>query len=430
MFIGVDLGTTGCKAVLYDESGAVLSQFNKEYELITKGDGIFQDAQKWFSMVCDSICSVAKGRESLIEAISFSVQGISFVPVDRNGEPLTDAYSWMDTSATRQEDALRAAFGDEVIYQKTGKPLKSMYTLPKLMKFKADFPALYEKTALLLTPLDFLNLKFTGLAVTDYTCASGTMLYNINTHSWDKELLAFSGIDYSKLPEVQKMGSSLGKILPQVADALNLPEDTEIVLGGQDQKLAALGAGVSDDAFVMSIGTASVITTRANVKCTCPRFAWDEELTLYEAVIPFTGACVKWACSNLFGGISYQQLDALAEGAVNGSGGVRFDPNFEKGAALTDITLAATPQNLAYAVFEGICLEMNRQIKALGATRRLLVFGGGANSEVWCKILARVTGCEICILDTEQTASLGAAMLASKGLIKSAKIIRRIKETC
>lgn len=433
MYIGIDLGTTGCKNVLYNQNGDVLKEYYKEYDLITKHYYIEQDVNIWWSIVKEAIVSVSCGYGKSITAISVSTQGISFVPVDESGEPIYNAISWLDTRAEFETELLRKKFGEKEIYRKTGKQLKSVYTLPKLMWFIKNRYDIYQNAYKILMPLDYINILLTGIAITDHSMASGTMMYNTNIRQWDDELLEFAGIGKNKLPQIGCMGEVIGEILPEIADELGISRNTVVVLGGQDQKLAAIGAGITDKICTVSFGTATAITKvidklsfDENMRFPC--FVLDDKQWVTEACIPTTGATLKWVSNTLFGGKTYKELDILAEQSPKGANGVEFKVDFSNNGQIKGLKLSSTQGDIVRALYEGICREIKEYIDVLGGAEQIRVFGGGAKSEIWCQILADITGIEVCTLSTAETATLGAAILASQGKISCAIVERRMNK--
>ena len=261
MYLGIDLGTTGLKCVLFEKDGTVLAEYNEEYPLIFIDSFVEQDANLWWSNVVAAVKSLVEetGRDD-VEALSISTQSISFVPVDEQGNTLYNSINWLDMRGTDECDEIRETVGEEKLFAKTGKHCDPAYSLPKLMWFKEMRPDVYKKAHKILFPLDYLNMKLTGRCVTDYTVAGGSMLYNIVDKCWDGELLEFSGIDKNKLPEVAVMGTDIGCILPDVAMEMGISEGCRVILGGQDQKIAAIGAGLEEGVLTLSFGTASAIT--------------------------------------------------------------------------------------------------------------------------------------------------------------------------
>lgn len=427
MYIGIDLGTTGCKAVLYDSDGARLCEFNKEYPLICKNGYTEQDAELWWELVTEGILYVTREYdEKKVCGISVSTQGISVVPVDREGKALSNAISWLDTRAVDEAEQLKALIGEDEIYRRTGKRCIPDYTLPKLMWLKAHEPELFYSAHRFMLPLDFINMRLTGRAVCDYTVAGGTMAYNITEKRYDGTILSAAGIDASLLPEVGCMGDPIGTVLPETAAITGLSDCCMVYLGGQDQKLAALGAGIDDDSVTVSFGTATAVTklTRDPKEDTgFSVFRFNDEYYSYEGVVSTSGAALRWAANTIFGGRSYKELDRLAE-AAGASCGVTFDTELTSGGVISGITLGTTEGNIVYALFEGVSRAITDYVRRMGDVGKLCVFGGGSKSEIWCRILADVSGLRIAVLDTPETASLGAAILASEGKLRPAETVR------
>ncbi len=424
MYLGIDLGTTGLKCVMYDKDGTVLSEYNEEYPLIFIGSFVEQDCNLWWEKITEAVRGLSAECGSEVEALSISTQGISFVPVDEKGNTLYNSINWLDMRAKEECDELAAHFGENVIFRKTGKLCDASYSLPKIMWFKKNRPEVYEKTYKLLFPLDYLNMKLTGKFVTDYTIAGGTMLYNIRELCWDKEIMDYCGIDEGILPDVLPMGSDIGKILPEVAESFGISGECRVVMGAQDQKVAAIGAGLNEEVCTMSFGTATAVTKMQKYaldESEVCQFRFDDNYYVSEGVAETSGAALKWL-SHIMGDISYKEMDVLAESSVAGANGVTMETQFSVGASMSGMTLSTTKGDLIYALYEGVCRETALRIEQMGGAAEIRVFGGGSKSRIWCDILARITGCRVCILDTPETASRGAAILASKGEMAPAKI--------
>lgn len=423
MYIGIDLGTTGCKTVMFDADGNAVCEYNKEYELIFDGDFVEQDANEWWRLVRKGLQHViSKTGISNVKGISVSTQGISFVPVDRVGNTLSNAVSWLDMRAGVQCETLKNAVSESRVYGITGIFCQPDYSLPKIMWFKDNKPELYKKCDKILFPLDYLNMKLCGRAVCDYTIAGGTMLYDIHKKCWSSEIADAVGIDIKMMPEVGCMGDKIGLLKPEVCSACGIDEGCAVYLGGQDQKLAALGAGIADGVCTVSFGTATAIS---KITDSCPNatlFRFDNDKYISETALMTTGAALRWLSRTFYGSMSYKDMDALAEQSEPGAGGVIFKSDLSVGGSISGITLSTTASDIIYALYEGVSRDIADAVKMLGGAEKLKVFGGGAKSDIWCSILARICEIPVEVLATSETASLGAAMLASEGRLNSANV--------
>ena len=413
MYIGIDLGTTACKAARFDKNGSVQASYHKEYGLICREGMVEQDAQLWYQLVLEALTAVAAPT---VRGISISTQGIALVPVDREGMPLMNAISWLDTRAEAQARRLDSGYVKAV----TGRNCTGAYVLPKLLWLKENRPDIWAKAHMFLMPLDYLNLRLAGRAVTDYTMAGGTMAWDLQKKAYDANLL--SGVEEGRLPEVACMGTAVGKLLRSVAKTTGLPEGCILYLGGQDQKLAALGAGIEEGTVTVSLGTATAVSRfvpgRADVDASLFRF--DEDHYASEGVLDTSGAALKWLMG-ILGQPDYQAMNALAEQAGS-SGGVVFHTDMTAGGRLENLKLETTPGQLVYALMEGVSRAVGEMA---GDSQRLVLFGGGAKSEIWCRIMARTTGKTVCVTDTAETGIRGAAILASQGQLKPAAITKK-----
>lgn len=429
-YIAIDLGTTGLKCVAFDDKGCEIASFNEEYPLIFVGHYVEQDANLWWENCKKAVKQLVTSTGiSEIDAISISTQSISIVPVDKYGNTLYNSINWLDMRAEAECLEIKNAIGEKTVFEKTGKPCDAAYSLPKIMWLKNNVPDVWKKTDKILFPLDYLNMKLCGRTVCDYTVAGGAMLYNIKEKRWDSQLLSFAGIDAEKLPEVREMGEPIGKILPESAKEMGISEKCEIILGGQDQKLAAVGAGIAEGICTMSFGTASAIEKLQREpisETSVPQFRLNNGYFVSEAVAETSGAALKWL-SRMMSDISYRDMDIEAEKSEPGANGVEMVTSFSTGASISGITLSTTKGDLIYALYEGVCREVKQRLDEIGGADKIRVFGGGSKSRIWCEILARITGAEICVLNTPETASRGAAMLASSGRIPPAEISCVIK---
>jgi xylulokinase len=416
-YIAIDIGTTVCKTALYDEGGEV-DIIRADYPLYADGKEVEQDAEDWFIAVKKAVLALIKkhgGRT--VEAICAGSQGITAVPVDRAGRPLRRAISWLDTRAAAETAHIEKRYGAKEIFAVTGKKPLPYYTLPKLLRLKEREGELYDKAYKFMFPADYINHRLTGSVITDYTLAGGSMLFDNDRLEWSEDIVKAFDIQKSKLPEVNKMGTFIGHVKRELADEWGIGHEVKVFLGGQDQKLAALGAGIDERTATVSLGTATAVSALRETENSAV-FALDGRKKIYECALNTTGAAIKWLKERL-GIDSYDEMNRLAEQSGS-SGGVRFESDFTAGAGLSGLSLGTSNGNMIYALYESIA----RGIAGLlpPKTERVILFGGGAKSGLLCRVIAREGKRKTYVSAVTETACLGAAMLASGGTIKSAGV--------
>lgn len=437
--IGLDLGTTGCKSIVFNSNGDILGESYIEYALKTLSDKMIeQDPDEWWNLslkAIDEALSRSGINRSHVKAVSISSQGIAFLPVEENCNPLSNAISWLDTRAGEQAEKICKMIGEDRIYSITGKRINAAYVLPKILWIKENNPYIYQNTFKFLMAHDFILGKFTGEFYTDHTLAGGTLLYDINKLSWSPELAGIFNIETNKLPGIKWSGEVAGYIRREVAELLRLNSNVSVCVGAQDQKAAAVGARLGFDTATVSLGTAAAIEMLSDEPVfdrfkRIPCFTYAEKDTwVLEAVISTSGAALKWFRNTFFPGIGFMELDNICKEAQPGSGGVFFYPhlagayspfwNSNTRAMFYGLSLDTSRADVARAVFEGIAFQLKSNIRAaeeMGVRVDVVnVFGGGSKSEIWCRIIADILGKKLVAFESPEIANLGAGMLAAKG---------------
>lgn len=431
--LGIDLGTTGCKSMLFDEKGEIYGDSYIEYDLIFTKEGIEQDANIWWENVKLSVLETLKkasidGKE--VKALSVSSQGIAGVPIDQEGNTLYHALSWLDARSSEEIAEIAEHFDAGEIFARTGKQLKP-YSFPQLLWLKKNRPEVYEKTWKYLMPHDFILYRLTGKTMTDYSMASGTLIYDIHQKKWDEKLPKAFGFDLEIWPEIRSLGEVAGKVLPKVAEEMGLSPETLAVVGAQDQRCCSYGAGIEEGVITISLGTASAVCSmmdKAEIDplhfVTCCGLLKDKWMN--ETVVSTCGAALKWLKTTLFDQFSYRELDDMANRSPVGANGVFFLPYLSgeaKGGKAAGtfygLGLGTTKEEMVRALLEGIAFQFALHIKhheRMGKTaHELRVFGGGAKSPIWCQMIADITGKEVVVPRTTEAGNLGAAMIAAVG---------------
>jgi len=451
--MGVDIGTTGCKAIIFSAEGRVISSVYGEYRLLHRRPEWSElDAEEvWATVVKVVRASVqgAKVEPKAIVALSTSVLGEAFIPIDREGKPLYGSMTTFDARAEVQTARWEENFGAERMFQITGQPLARtipIYTLQKIQWIKEYEPAVYRKAFKFLCWEDYANMKLCGNPVIDYSVASRTMMFDIRKKQWSREILDTAGLDEALLPEVAPSGKVVGEVTTEAAEVTGLAKGTLVVTGGHDQPCGALGVGL--------LSSGPVMDATGTVECVA---VVQDELTLTDAMRrqgfsvqsyvmperyllfgfnPNGGVVLRWFRDN-FAHVEREAAkakgldvyDILMEEAGKAAPGAMklfllpfFEgsgcPNFNRQArgVLLGLTLAQSRGEVIRAFVEGLTFEFRNILEAIGGhgirVTELRAIGGGAKSRFWLQLKADVTGRKVVAPDVTEAAALGAAILA------------------
>jgi xylulokinase len=436
--LAIDFGTSGCRSAIYNENLEMLSVAVAEYPLIVLSEKeIEQDANLWWQRALETMNRVlADGPVSPkdIRAISVSSQGISTVPIDIEGKPLDNAISWLDSRAEEELTLLEQRYDIKELYERTGKRLSPFYTLSKLIWFKNHRKDIYEEAWKILLPLDFIQYRLSGKCVIDHTIAGGTMYYDVSRQDWDEAILNDNDLSIEKFSRIAWSGEVIGYILPELADMLGLSRKVLIINGAQDQKCAAFGAGAAQDIATVSLGTGTCIVQLSSKPVKDPlmriplfsyvkKNVWD-----MEGVINTSGSAYSWFCREFGGGRSFEELNTLAAEVAPPNTCIFFpylaggcSPHWgEPVGCFYGLSLNTSFGHAARAVMEGVAygIRENLEVMALscGQAKQIRLYGGGSKSELWCQIIADVTGIPVAQLSSSESALAGAAKLAFSAL--------------
>jgi xylulokinase len=439
LLIGVDLGTTGCKAAVYADDGTALGESYLEYGLITLSDVMVeQDPLAWWRLTKRAIglaLDAAAARREMVRGIAVSSQGISFVLLDAQGRPLGNAINWLDGRAVEECREILNRFPADDLFRAAGKRAAPFYVLPKLLWLRKRRPEVWRQARMMLMGHDYLVYQLCGECVTDHSMAGGVLLYDLQRLDWSEELLAAFGIPRSLLPAVHWSGKPIGVLRRAVADELGLPAHVVVAVGGQDQKCAALGAGLSDHTATVSLGTASAIVQVMDRPATdpamrIPTFTFVRPARwVLEGVVATAAGSLRWYRDTLAAGVSYSALDEEAAAVPAGSDGVLFCPHLggagsphwlsSARGAFHGLSLATTRGHLTRAILEGVAYQIRENLEITeeigGPVEQVILFGGGAKSALWRQIIGDVLGRPVAWTETAETAALAAAMLAGVG---------------
>ncbi len=454
--LGIDVGSTSMKALVYDFDGNVISQGSHPTESVANDPEhpnwqVYMPGHIW-----DGISSAIRGAVSQIGpkdrilAAAVTGLGADAVPLDKNGEPLYPFINWICTRTTPQFERWLEKVGLERTFEVSGWQPFVWSTALRFLWLRENEPELASRVHKWLIVEDFVNYKLTGKYSTDYTDASPTLLFDQHTLSWSDEILNLIGLEKDVLPTPQPSGSFVGEVTSAAAEKTGLAPGTPIFQGGHDYLVGALAAGtISPGMFLDVTGTWELVITPASD----PR--WTPEirklgLTIESHAAPglyciwaggTAASMLEWYKDQL--GYEARQMSQTGKGNVwsilmdearkspPGANGVFFLPHFNGTSSpnldprslgaflgLNDTTkkedmMRAMVEGLDYAFLDMLAaLELGSGQKA----REITAIGGGTRNEFWMQNKADVSGRPVVTLEIEEATALGAAMLAGVGV--------------
>jgi xylulokinase len=417
--VGLDVGTTGVKALALSPDGEVLARAEVSYDLSTPRPGwAEQDPEDWWRAT-EQVLDALGGRPS---AIGLSGQMHGLVVVDDRDRVLRPAILWNDQRTEAECVEIEQRVGLARLIQLTGNRALTGFTAPKLLWLRRHEPSTYARIAHVLLPKDYVRLRLTGERATDVADASGTLLFDVAGRRWSNEMLEALDLDDSWLPRAVESPDVSGET------------DTGIpVAGGAgDQAAAALGVGVDTPGPVsVVLGTSGVVFAAL------PTFASDAAARVHAfchavpggwhamGVMLSAAGSLRWLRDALAPGSGYDALTAAAEEWPPGAEGLTFlpylmgertphaDPHAR--AAFAGLTLRHERGAFVRAVLEGVAYGLRDSLellRELGVDARAgHISGGGARSELWVRIIASVLGLPIQRTATDEGSAYGAALL-------------------
>jgi len=468
-----DLGTTGNKAVIFDDKGEMIaSAYHPYLTYYSQATWVEQDPEDWWKAICESTKETlekAKISPQEIAGVSFSGQTMGSIPVDKSGVLLMKrVLIWADARARKQAKEIIDKIGFERFYEITaaGQILET-YSIAKILWQKENNPEIFKKTYKFLQAKDYIICRLTGNFVTDFTDASNSGLLDIRDRRWSTELLKIIGVNVEKLPEIYESTAIAGKITSESAREIGLLSGTPVITGAGDVVSAAVGAGALDKGVCyIYIGSAAWVgvysekplfdsKTRLLTLCHMVPGAYTPHHTMYGGGISY-----KWVgdviCQNEKAAAfqaeiePYSLLDYKASFVPPGSRKLIFLPYMRGGGApyhdpdargvFIGLNLAHKREDLVRAVLEGVAFNLRILLENMVAKgiqiKEVRFIGGGAKGQLWQQIIANILGKEVItnILAQEAT-SFGAALAGAIGVgifkdFKEAKRAIVIKGKC
>ena len=448
--IGIDLGTSGTKTVLFDENGGTVASSTVEYPLIQPQNGwAEQDPILWWQACVTTLKDVLEksGIDSGdVAGIGLSGQMHGLVLLDKDGEPLRNSIIWCDGRTAAECSEITEIVGAERLIVITANPALTGFTAGKILWVRKNEPEIYAKARRMLLPKDYLRYKLCGVFATEVSDASGMNLLDVPARGWSTEILETLKIDPQLLPKMHESCDVTGYITKEAAALTGLRAGTPVVGGAGDNAAAAIGTGVveSGKAFI-TIGTSGVIFAhsdevkidsrgRVHTFCSAVPGAWTVMSCTLSA-----GGSLQWFRNNFCeaemreaeekGIDAYEIMSEQARHVPIGANRLLFLPYlmgerspildpYSRGVffGLSGIHRRA---DMVRAIMEGVaysqrdCLDVFHEMKV--PFTQMTATGGGGRSRFWRQMLADVLDCPIATVANKEGAALGAAILAGVG---------------
>ena len=444
MFLGIDVGTGGTRAILIDRSGAVLASHSANHAPIASAHigWAEQDPNDWWRAAQEAIEGVLKlaqstGDTAAVEAVGLTGQMHGCVMLDAAGQVLRPALIWADQRTQPQCDWITEKVGYSRLIDLVANPALPNFTLTKLLWVRDYQPEIFAKIAHVLCPKDYVRFKLTGEYAMDMQEASGTLLLDVAHRRWSEELAGLCGIPMSWLPKLYEGPEICARISNDGAQATGLKEGTPVAAGAGDQGAGAVGMGILTPGSVSAtIGTSGVVFAstaepthdakgRLHTFCHAAPGLWH-----VMGVTNGAGLSFRWLKDTFMPINSYDELTALATGVPPASDGLlwapylfgertpHLDPNAR--AAFVGITASTTRAHFIRAVLEGVAFSLQDTFTLFAElgipVEKIRLGGGGARGPLWRQIQADVYNHPVELLEAEEGGAFGAALLAATGV--------------
>ncbi len=444
-YLGLDIGSSGCKAVIFSREGKELSSAYKEYSLISSQPGWAELDSNNVIKQCFSVIKEAalKCSDDQVMAMGISSQGEAFTPINPDGDFSGNGMISSDCRAVEIAEKWSREFGINKLYQITGHTAHPLFTLFKLIWIRENQPDIWKQSRSFYCFEDLMHYKLGIEPAISWPLAGRTMLFDVQKHIWSHEILDAAGLKSEQLARPLPSGSVAGIIPENTAKQLGLPDKVKVVTGGHDQPCAALGAGVIEP------GTSMYAT--GTVECFCPllenpQFSDDllkNNLCCYDFTIKdrYTtvaysltgGNILKWFRDN-FGREEIKEAEKTNKNPYElllkkmpeeptgllvlpyftPSGTPYFETNIKGGILGLEITTKR--EEIMKALLEGVAMEMRLNLKIMEHSgmhiKKFIATGGGTRSKQWVQLKADILNRPVTTIDINEAGCFGAAMLA------------------
>lgn len=449
--IGVDIGTTSTKSVLYDENGQFIMKHNIGYPLHTPNVDVSEEnPDELFDAVLMTVKYVVREaniKKEDIKLISFSAQMHSLIALDAEHHRLTESITWADNRASKYAELINKEHQGSDIYQRTGTPIHPMSPLSKIFWMKHEQSDIYKQTAMFADIKTYIFYQLFEKYVIDYSMASATGMFNLEKLDWDKEALELLGITEAQLPQLVPTTHILKGMKKRYATLMGIDENTPIIVGASDGVLSNLGVNSYKKGEVaVTIGTSGAIRTvinkpRTDYKGRIFCYVLDEDHYVIGGPVNNGGVVLRWLRDELLasevetakrlGVDPYDVLTKIASRVKPGAEGLIFHPylageraplwNADARGSFFGLTLSHQKEHMIRAALEGVLYNLYTVYLALievmnETPSTIKATGGFAKSEVWRQMMADIFDTDLIVPESYESSCLGACVLGLKAL--------------
>lgn len=460
--IGVDIGTTSTKAVLFEQNGRIVASSNEEYPLYTPTTSVAeQDPEEIFAAVIHAVKQIMEMSQvppGQIMFISFSSAMHSVIPMDRGGNPLMRCLTWADNRSQSWSEKLKNELGGHDIYLRTGTPVHPMSPLTKLMWIRHELPEIFQAADKFISIKEYVFKKLFNQYIVDYSIASATGLLDLRKLDWDPEALALAGITPDSLSELVPTTHTVQGLSETYAQEMGISASTPFVIGASDGVLSNLGVDAIDPGVVaVTIGTSGAIRTVVDQPVFDPKgrifcYALTDKHWVIGGAVNNGGVIFRWVrdqfaaseieTANRLGISPYDVLTKIAERVNPGSDGLLFHPflsgeraplwNSNARGSFFGLTLNHQKEHMIRAVLEGVIYNLYTVLLAMeeqiGQPRKIQATGGFARSPLWRQMMADIFDQKVIIPESIESSCLGAVILGlyALGKIDSFDVVKEM----
>ena len=442
-FLGIDLGTGSCKAMIIDQSLNILGVAASDY-----GQTVWKEQDPEITL--QSLIKAVRQVVAAADVNPADCAGISFgcalhgvMAINRNGKPLSGVMTWTDDRALQQSERIKKEDSQKLLYQVSGCPVHWMYWPYKVLWLKENQPEIYKKAWKFISVKSYILQKLIGEYIIDYSVAGGGGFLDVKNLKWSRTVMDLAGLNEENFSALASPHTVFDGIDPDLAEQMGLPAGIKLVLGASDAANSSLGAGaVMPDQATCMIGTSAALRVIYPKPLLDPLarswcYPFDDQHWLVGGALNNGGIALSWlkdTINSAFGAeqkseFSFEDIFRLAAGVDMGANGLIILPYFagerspnwslNSRAVFYGLTLEHDMRHISRALLESISFRLRQLTEVLKGinieVNEIRTSGGGARSHFWMQILADILGKDICLPETEETSSFGTAIWALKG---------------